>query len=233
MMTEETPPLTPELLLSAYAQGYFPMAEHRDDPTLYWFSPSRRGILPLETFHIPARLKKRVRAMPYRISVDEDFHAVITACAEAPRPRDGGTWINDTIIEQYTSLHQLGHAHSVECWQQDTLVGGLYGVSIGGAFCGESMFSRADDASKIALVALVAILRASGYTLLDTQYINDHLLQFGAEEIPQADYLARLKNALSNVPNPSTRFSTVSGTILSASSLPDSLILFPSRSSRS
>ena len=160
--------VTTEELLAAYREGSFPMAAARDGKRLYWYNPERRGILPLESIHIPTRLARQMRACPYRITVDHAFEEVIRACADSPRKKELGTWINDTIINLYTELHREGHAHSVECWRGDELVGGLYGVSVGGAFCGESMFSRADNASKIALVTLVGILKEAGYTLLDT-----------------------------------------------------------------
>lgn len=226
------PALTPELLLNAYAQGYFPMAESRTSPELFWFSPEDRGILPLDGFHIPRSLQKFMRHCPYRLTVNKAFTDVICACGQTPRSHESGTWINDSIIQLYTELHQLGYAHSVECWQGNDLVGGLYGVSLGGAFFGESMFSRTENASKLALVALVEILREAGYTLLDTQYVNPHLRQFGVVSIPKADYLQRLNNALSVSPNPSSRFVTEVGTIASASSLPVSFSLPPDASSR-
>lgn len=225
-------PLTPELLLNAYAQGYFPMAESRTSEELFWFNPEERGIIPLERFHIPRSLQKFMRLCPYRLTVDTAFTNVIRACAETPRHHESGTWINDPIIQLYSDLHQRGYAHSVECWQGDELVGGLYGVSLGGAFFGESMFSRSENASKLALVALVSILREAGYTLLDTQYVNPHLRQFGVVAIPKADYLLRLNNALSVSPNPSSRFVTAVGTIANTSSLPVSFSLPPDASSR-
>jgi leucyl/phenylalanyl-tRNA--protein transferase len=200
---------TPEQLLQAYANGYFPMALSRDDPELYWFSPEERGVLPLERFHLPRGLKRAMKSCPYRVTVDTDFMAVIHACG-AVTPTRRETWINSTIIELYGALFASGHAHSIEVWQEDALVGGLYGISLGGAFFGESMFSRAPDASKIALVHLVERLRAAGYTLLDTQYVNDHLKQFGVEAWPKEDYMTKLAKALRASPNPSTRFSTVS-----------------------
>lgn len=226
------PTLTPELLLNAYAQGYFPMAEARDGQELYWFSPEERGILPLEGFHIPKSLGKFMRHMPYRLTANAAFGEVMRNCADIPRRHESGTWINQEIITVYSELHRSGHAHSIECWLSDVLVGGLYGISLGGAFFGESMFSRTENASKVALVALVAILREAGYTLLDTQYINPHLMQFGAGTITKMVYLLRLRNALSVSPNPSNRFVTAAGTILSAASLPMSFTLPPVTSSR-
>lgn len=187
--------LTPALLLSAYAQGLFPMAEHRDDPELFWVSPELRGIIPLDAFHISRRLARSVRSDLYRVTVDHCFTRVMEACA-APRPGREDSWINGEIISLYTALHHGAHAHSLECWQGDDLVGGLYGVELGGAFFGESMFSRARDASKIAVVHLVARLIAGGFILLDTQFLTSHLASFGAVEIPQRDYLGRLAQAL-------------------------------------
>lgn len=184
-----------DLLLKAYSIGVFPMAMSRDDPELHWFDPEKRGIIPLDGFHIPKRLARTLRKAPYDISVDADFEGVMRACA-APRPGHDETWINEGIIALYTELHERGHAHSVECRKDGALVGGLYGVSLGGAFFGESMFSTADDASKIALVALVHILREGGFTLLDTQYLTQHLAQFGAAEISRADYRRRLAIAV-------------------------------------
>lgn len=187
--------LTPELVLSAYSIGLFPMANDRDDPTIHWIDPLHRGVLPLDRFHVPRSLRKTIRRGRFELSVNRDFPAVIAACAEATpdRPR---TWLNDDIISLYVDLHRRGHAHSVETWEDGRLVGGLYGLALGGAFCGESMFSRATDASKVALVELVARLRIGGYVLLDTQFVNDHLTQFGIEEITRSAYKARLKKAL-------------------------------------
>jgi len=189
------PVLTPEILLSAYAQGLFPMAERRDDPTLYWVSPEKRGVIPLDGLHVPKRLARTVRSNRYRITSDQAFVEVMRACAE-PAPGREQTWINDEILRLYTALHAGGHAHSVECWDGDRLAGGLYGVSLGAAFFGESMFSTLRDASKVALVALVDILRGSGFMLLDTQFLTHHLAQFGAYEIPREEYLARLHAAI-------------------------------------
>lgn len=202
--------LTPETLLAAYANGYFPMAMEKDDPELYWFSPEERGVLPLDTFNVPRGLKRVMKEQPYTITVDKDFNAVIRACSELTKKRKD-TWINETIIALYNELFRMGHAHSVEVrGEKGALVGGLYGVSIGGAFFGESMFSRAPDASKIALVTLVNILREAGYELLDTQYVNEHLRQFGVEAWSKKRYKTKLEKALRASPNPSTRFSTVS-----------------------
>lgn len=203
------PPLTPEMLLQAYANGYFPMALERDDPELYWFSPEERGVLPLDTFNLPRGLKRSMRTHEYTITVDTAFEEVIRACGAKTKSRDE-TWINETIVALYTELHRQGHAHSIEVWEKRQLVGGLYGVSLGAAFFGESMFSRATDASKIALVMLIQLLREAGYQLLDTQYVNDHLKQFGVEAVAKKDYIRKLEKALSASPNPSSRFSTVS-----------------------
>jgi leucyl/phenylalanyl-tRNA--protein transferase len=187
--------LTPTLLLRAYAVGIFPMADSAEDPQLFWVDPEQRGVLPLEGFHLPRRLRRTVRAEIFEMRCDTAFEAVIRGCAEptADRPK---TWINDKIVRLYTALHQQGFAHTVESWYGGELVGGLYGVSIGGAFFGESMFSRATDASKVALAHLMARLRMGGYRLLDTQFVTDHLQQFGAMEIPRAEYHRRLAAAL-------------------------------------
>lgn len=185
----------PEDLLNCYRRGVFPMADSRDDPRLFLVDPDVRGILPLDAFHIPKRLKRRVCQDPFRISVNTAFTRVMEACAE-PHDSRPNTWINSAIINLYGALHRQGHAHSVECWDGDQLVGGLYGVSLGGAFFGESMFSRATDASKIALVHLVARLIDRGYVLLDAQFHNPHLEQFGLIEISRDDFRARLKAAL-------------------------------------
>ncbi len=205
----ENEPLTPDMLLVAYANGYFPMALNKDDPELYWFSPEERGVLPLDTFNIPRGLARAMKKHDYIITVDTAFEEVIRACGTLTNERDE-TWINENIVQLYTALFEMGHAHSVEVWQEEKLIGGLYGVSLGGAFFGESMFSRAPDASKIALVRLVEILRAAGYELLDTQYVNDHLKQFGVEAWPKERYMTKLENALKASPNPSKRFSTAS-----------------------
>ncbi len=187
--------LTPDMLLRAYANGMFPMAEDRDDPELFWVDPRLRGVIPLDRFHVPRRLRRTVRSARFEVAFDRDFHAVIEACADATRDRPQ-TWINERIITLYTSLYHMGHAHSVECWRDGALAGGLYGITLGGAFFGESMFSLATDASKVALVHLVARLRAGGFTLLDSQFLTTHLSQFGAQEIPRATYRARLAEAL-------------------------------------
>jgi leucyl/phenylalanyl-tRNA---protein transferase len=182
-------------LLACYRRGVFPMADSRDDPNLFLVDPDLRGILPLDAFHIPRRLKRTVIQEPYGVTADAAFTRVMEFCAEEGAGRES-TWINSAILNLYSSLHREGHAHSIECWDGDQLVGGLYGVAIGGAFFGESMFSRATDASKIALVHLAARLIAGGYTLLDAQFHNPHLEQFGLIEIPRADFKARLRDAL-------------------------------------
>jgi len=187
--------LTPDMLLRAYAIGVFPMAEDREDPDLFWIDPRMRGIIPFEDFHVPRRLQRVIRKNRFRVSFNEQFEAVMEGCAESTerRPR---TWINDKILTLYTSLHRMGHAHSVEVWDGDELAGGLYGVSLGGAFFGESMFSRKSDASKVALVYLVARLIRGGYTLLDSQFVTRHLERFGAVEIPRATYRSLLAEAI-------------------------------------
>jgi leucyl/phenylalanyl-tRNA--protein transferase len=189
--------LTSEILLAAYAVGVFPMAESADDPELFWVDPEDRGIIPLEAFHIPRRLRRLIRQRPFRVTCDTAFPAVIRACAEASEKRPN-TWINDEIIRLYEGLFAQGAAHSVECWREGALAGGLYGVALGAAFFGESMFSRATDASKIALVHLVARLRAGGYRLLDTQFLTPHLARFGGIEISRAHYHRRLAAALAH-----------------------------------
>jgi leucyl/phenylalanyl-tRNA--protein transferase len=184
--------IDPVLLVAAYRQGVFPMAV--EDGAIAWFSPDPRGVIPLETFHVPSRLARVVRRGTFEIRIDHDFERVIRACAD--RGDDDGTWISEDIVEAYVELARLGLAHSVEAWQDEQLAGGLYGVHLGGAFFGESMFHRVTDASKVALVALVERLRARGFTLLDTQWITPHLEQFGAVEIPRAEYVRRLEDAI-------------------------------------
>jgi leucyl/phenylalanyl-tRNA--protein transferase len=187
--------LTPEILLRAYSVGLFPMAERRDDPTLYWIDPEKRGILPLDKFHVPARLRRTVRAGRFEARCDTAFRQVIEACAQ-PGPGRSETWINQEILRLYGELHKMGRAHSVECWRDEKLAGGLYGVALGGAFFGESMFSRESDASKVALVHLVARLKKGGFRLLDTQFVTEHLSQFGAREIHRDGYRELLSSAL-------------------------------------
>jgi len=171
------------------------MAERRSDPDLFWVSPERRGIMPLERFHVPKRLARTVRSDRFEVTADEAFGDVMRACAE-PTPDRPESWINDEILRLYAALHASRHAHSIECWREGKLVGGLYGVRLGGAFFGESMFSRERDASKVALVHLVARLKLGGFALLDTQFITEHLKQFGTREIPRGEYLTLLKRAL-------------------------------------
>ncbi|MCZ7656511.1 MAG: leucyl/phenylalanyl-tRNA--protein transferase [Xanthobacteraceae bacterium] len=188
--------ITPEVLLKAYACGIFPMAESAEDPALYWIEPERRGIIPLDGFHVPARLARTVRADAFRVVCDRDFDSVITGCA-APKAGRSRTWINARIRALYRGLFERGHCHTVEVYDAaDRLVGGLYGVSLGRAFFGESMFHEARDASKVALVHLVARLRAGGYRLLDTQFVTDHLKIFGAVEVPRRQYHRLLEGAL-------------------------------------
>jgi leucyl/phenylalanyl-tRNA--protein transferase len=188
-------PLTVEVILRAYSIGIFPMAQTRTDPAIHWVAPTLRGILPLESFHVPRRLRRVMRRSGWEIRIDKAFETVIDACA-APRPGQPETWINDDIARVFCRLHRLGYAHSVEAWYEGSLAGGLYGLALGGAFFGESMFSRRAEASKIALVHLAALLRMGGFALLDVQFLTDHLRQFGAVEIPAADYLQRLEQAL-------------------------------------
>jgi leucyl/phenylalanyl-tRNA--protein transferase len=182
-------------LIQAYSYGVFPMAESRDDPDIMWIDPEWRGILPLDTFHVPKRLARTIRTTPYTVTVDKAFAKVIEACAVPGRGR-AKTWINDVIERSYIELHQNGHAHSVEVYEGEALIGGLYGVSIGAAFFGESMFSTARDVSKIALAHLVARLKAGNYKLLDTQFVTEHLTQFGAIEIPRGQYHDKLRPAI-------------------------------------
>jgi leucyl/phenylalanyl-tRNA--protein transferase len=183
-------------LLSCYARGVFPMADARDDERVFLIDPERRGILPLGDFHVSRRLARTVRADPFEVKTDTDFREVVRQCAEAG-PGRPETWINHPIEDLYVRLFELGHAHSVECWKDGVLVGGLYGVALQGAFFGESMFSRMRDASKVALTHLVARLILGGYRLLDAQFMTDHLTQFGAVEISRLDYHRRLSRALS------------------------------------
>lgn len=187
--------ITPQVLLKAYSCGIFPMAESADDPALYWIEPQQRGILPLEAAHVPRRLARTVRTTPYRVTIDEDFESIIDGCA-ASRPGRRSTWINDRIRRLYRDLFDLGHCHTVEVRHQGRIVGGLYGVALGGAYFGESMFSYARDASKVAMVHLVARLVAGGFTLLDTQFVTDHLRQFGTIEVDREEFQRRLEAAL-------------------------------------
>src|SRR5690606_1123605 len=187
--------ITPEVLLKAYACGIFPMAESASDPGLYWIEPDRRGVIPLNRFHVPARLARTVRSDRFEIRVDQDFEAVIASCA-APAPGRRKTWINKRIRRLYTDLFAIGHCHTVEAYEDGRLVGGLYGVRLGGAFFGESMFHTARDASKVALVHLVARLVEGGFTLLDTQFVTEHLTNFGAVTVTRSAYHRLLENAL-------------------------------------
>ena len=187
--------LTPDILLRAYAVGLFPMAEHRNDQALYWIDPEKRGILFPERFYVPKRLKRTVRSQKFRISCDLAFEEVIRSCSE-PTPDRNESWINEEIIGLYIELHRIGRAHSIETWLNGTLVGGLYGVALGAVFFGESMFSRKNDASKVALVHLIARLKKGNFRLLDTQFATPHLLQFGVAELPRAGYQDFLSSAL-------------------------------------
>ena len=194
-MSRRTIEVTPELMLRAYRVGLFPMAETRRSARLYWLDPEKRGILPLDGFHLPKRLRRTVLSGAYQVTSNQAFAAVIAGCA-AMAPGREDTWINLDIERLFTELHRQGHAHSVECRQDGALVGGLYGVSLGGVFFGESMFSTARDASKVALVHLVARMRLGGYRLLDTQFVTSHLQQFGAVEVPRDAYKALLAAAV-------------------------------------
>lgn len=189
------PAITPDILLRAYSIGLFPMAESSDDPEIFWVEPEMRGILPLDGFHVSRSLAKDIRRARYDIRFDTAFERVVEKCAEPAEDRPS-TWINATIRTLYLELHRMGHAHCVEAFEGQELVGGLYGVSLGSAFFGESMFSRRTNASKICLVHLVKRLKQSGFTLLDTQFTTEHLKTFGAIEIPKDAYLERLKEAV-------------------------------------
>mgnify|MGYP000081206303 CR=1 FL=1 len=187
--SRDTTIIAPDLLLEAYAGGMFPMAMENGE--MGWFSPDPRGIIPIKEFHIPHGLKKVLRNNPFEVRIDTAFGAIMKGCADRE-----STWISDMIHRSYVKLHELGFAHSVEIWQDNTLVGGLYGLAMGGAFFGESMFSRVPNASKVALATLVSRLEARGFVLLDTQWVTEHLTQFGAHEIPRTTYLKRLNKAL-------------------------------------
>jgi leucyl/phenylalanyl-tRNA---protein transferase len=187
--------ITPEILLRAYAAGFFPMAERREARGLAWVSPETRGVLPLDRFHVSRRLARTIKSERFRVCIDTAFPDVIRACAEPAWDREQ-SWINDEIVTLYCELHERGHAHSVECWRDGKLVGGLYGVSLGAAFFGESMFSRERDASKVALAHLAARLIRGGFELLDAQFPTDHLAQFGAISIPRSEYLRKLNRAI-------------------------------------
>ncbi len=190
-MTERSDDVTPALLLRAYASGVFPMADSAAAAELYWVDPQRRGVLPLDGLHVPRRLARGFLAADVEIAIDQDFASVLVGCADRPE-----TWINAEIRRLYLDLHRGGYAHSVEIWREGELTGGLYGVALGAAFFGESMFSRQRDASKFALIALVARLRAGGFTLLDVQFVTDHLARLGVVEISRADYHRRLEAAM-------------------------------------
>ncbi|MBB3539350.1 MULTISPECIES: leucyl/phenylalanyl-tRNA--protein transferase [unclassified Rhizobium] len=193
----KSPGITPEILLRAYSIGLFPMAESADDPEIFWVEPDLRGVLPLEEFHVSKSLAKTIRRKPFDIRFNHDFDAVIAACAAETGDRPS-TWINQTIKSLYSTLHRIRHAHSVEAWDGDELVGGLYGVSLGSAFFGESMFSRRTNASKICLVHLVERLRAKSFTLLDTQFTTEHLKTFGAIDVPKDEYTHMLAAAMAS-----------------------------------
>ncbi len=187
--------LTPDLILKAYACGIFPMAEGKDENDVFWVDPEWRGVIPLDEFHVPRRLARTIRNGGFAVRIDHDFEGVLRGCSARTKRRPE-SWINGPIAEAYAALHELGYAHSVETWREGELVGGLYGVSIGAAFFGESMFSEVRDASKVALAHLVGRLQAGSYRLLDTQFVTAHLSQFGAVEIPRGTYLEKLSDAL-------------------------------------
>jgi leucyl/phenylalanyl-tRNA--protein transferase len=192
--------ITPEVLLKAYACGIFPMAESADDPALYWIEPEKRGVIPLDRFHLPERLARTVRSDCFTVTVNRDFDGVLDGCAQA-RPGRPRTWINARIRMLYRKLYDRRHCHSLEVYEGELLVGGLYGVTLGRAFFGESMFHHARDASKVALVHLVARLRAGGFKLLDTQFVTEHLKTFGAIEVPRRQYHKLLETALAGEAN--------------------------------
>lgn len=204
-MSDNPEQITPAMIISAYQRGYFPMARSRRSKIIEWILPSVRGIIPIDDFHIPSRLKRDIKKSDFTITYNTAFEEVITACAKTDydltNPKRDATWINKGIISLYCELHALGIAHSVEVWDGNKLIGGLYGLALGRAFFGESMFSKQTNASKIALVNLVARLKERGFTLLDAQFPNDHLKQFGAFDIPQRDYERLLKEALKHSAN--------------------------------
>lgn len=204
--------VTPDLLMRAYGMGVFPMSENRDDPDIFWVDPIRRGIFPLDSFHISRSLAKRIRRGGYTVSLNADFEGVLEGCADREE-----TWINAQIHDLYMALHARGEAHSLEIWDRDELVGGVYGVTLGGAFFGESMFSRRTDASKIALAYLIEHLRRCGFTLFDTQFVTDHLISLGAIEIPRADYHKMLTWALRHDADITAHSLPSSSEVLSAS----------------
>ncbi|MGD9867209.1 MAG: leucyl/phenylalanyl-tRNA--protein transferase [Hyphomicrobiales bacterium] len=195
-INDMTVEITPQVLLKAYGCGIFPMAESAGDPALYWIEPERRGILPLDSIHVPRRLARTIRQRKFEIRIDSDFERVIEGCA-ASRPGRRSTWINSRIRSLYAELFAMGHCHTVEAWREGRMVGGLYGVALGRAFFGESMFSRERDASKTALVHLTARLIKGGFVLLDTQFVTEHLLNFGAVEVQRAEFQRLLEGALS------------------------------------
>ena len=184
-----------ETVLKAYSLGVFPMSESFNDPNIYWINPKKRGVIPINNFKISRNLKKEIKRNKYKVTINKSFYEVITNCAKKTKNRPT-TWINKEIIKLYSNLHEIGHAHSVEAWFKDKLVGGLYGVSLGSAFFGESMFSTMSNASKICLIYLIANLQTKGFILLDTQFVNPHLKKLGAIEIPRKKYLKMLGNAL-------------------------------------
>jgi leucyl/phenylalanyl-tRNA--protein transferase len=190
-MPRDVPELTAETLLMAYASGVFPMAEHQEDDAIFWVDPKLRGVVPLDGFHLSRSLARTIRRRRFFVTTGEAFDAVVAGCADREE-----TWINRPIARLYGQLHRLGFAHSVEVWDGETLAGGLYGVAIGGAFFGESMFSHRRDASKVAMAWTVAMLREGGFTLFDTQFLTDHLASLGGVEIPREHYHARLRAAL-------------------------------------
>lgn len=200
----------PDQLLNCYATGVFPMGEARDDPRIFLVEPEQRGIIPLDGFQIPSRLRRTVRSGAFEVRVDTAFAAVLDACAAPAQGRED-SWINGPIRRLYAELNARGHAHSIECWAGERLVGGLYGVTLGGAFFGESMFSRERDASKVALVHLVARLKRGGWRLLDAQFLTAHLTQFGAVETPQATYLELLATAREVHPDTRSLFESMTG----------------------
>jgi leucyl/phenylalanyl-tRNA--protein transferase len=204
--------ITPDLLMQAYRIGVFPMSEHRDDPEIFWVDPKHRGIIPLEAFHISRSLAKAIRRADFQVTLNYDFEAVLDACADRK-----DTWINDRIRSLYIALHARDQAHSLEVWRNDSLIGGVYGVTLGAAFFGESMFSRATNGSKIALAFLTHHLRVSGFTLFDTQFLTDHLASLGAIEIPRAEYLEKLSEAVQSQANIGGRQLPDAASVLAAS----------------
>jgi leucyl/phenylalanyl-tRNA---protein transferase len=193
-------PIDPEMLLHAYASGVFPMSETADDPEVFWVRPDTRGIIPLENFHVPSSLARTIRRGRFEVRINTAFEEVLKGCGEATDGRPS-TWINRTIFDAYVKLHAMGNAHSVEAWSDNTLVGGLYGVTLGSTFFGESMFSRVTDASKVCLVHLVERLKERGFTLLDTQFTTEHLKRFGAIDVRRKDYEKLLAAALKKKTN--------------------------------